>query len=188
MKKIVVAILIAVIVVLSFSALYLGLIQKPQEVAPRRRFTLTSEAFKDGSRIPAKYTCEGLDISPPLSWEDYPPETKSFVLIVEDLDAPGGVFTHWLVYNIPPEVNSLEEGIKPVERLSSGIMQGINDFGRIGYGGPCPPPGKPHRYVFKLYALDITLDLKPGVSKKELLQAMEGHILAEATLTGIYSR
>ena len=188
MRKSIAGIFIAVILVSSLLAIYLGVIQKPKEVPSIKVFRLTSPAFRNGEVIPKRYTCEGLDISPPLNWSGYPSETKSFVLIVEDPDAPGGVFTHWIAYNIPADVNELKEGLEKVEKLPSGIMQGVNDFGRIGYGGPCPPPGKPHRYVFKLYALDVVLDLKPGASKDEVLKAMSGHILAEATLTGLYSR
>jgi len=188
MGKAVVAVLIAVILIISLLAVYMGMVRKPETIPPIKTFKLTSPAFEEGGYIPRKYTCEGDDVSPPLSWEDYPSETKSFVLIVEDPDAPRGVFTHWIAYNIPADVNMLEEGVERVEKLPSGIMQGVNDFGRIGYGGPCPPPGKPHRYVFKLYALDVVLDLEPGASKDEVLKAMSGHILAEATLTGLYSR
>ncbi|MEM2690405.1 MAG: YbhB/YbcL family Raf kinase inhibitor-like protein [Nitrososphaerota archaeon] len=160
----------------------------PATTTSIRRFVLESPAFGDGERIPEKYTCDGLDISPPLQWRDYPPETRSFILIMEDPDAPGGTFTHWIIYNMPADANRLEEGVKPLEELSGGIMQGVNDFGRIGYGGPCPPPGKPHRYIFKLYALDTRLELGPAASLEDILKLMSGHVLAEATLTGIYSR
>jgi len=151
-------------------------------------FILESPAFKDNGIIPEKYTCDGLDISPPLRWRGQPPETKSLAIIVEDPDAPGGIFTHWIIYNIPADVNRLDEGMEPAEELPGGIVQGLNDFGRPGYGGPCPPPGKPHRYVFRIYALDTMLELGPAASKDELLKLMKDHILAEATLTGIYSR
>jgi len=151
-------------------------------------FILESPAFKDDGRIPEKYTCDGLDISPPLRWSGQPPETKSFAIIVEDPDAPGGIFTHWIIYNIPADVNQLDEGMESAEVLPGGIMQGLNDFGRLGYGGPCPPPGEPHRYVFRIYALDTMLELNQAASKDELLKLMKDHILAEATLTGIYSR
>ena len=185
--KLLAGISIAILIAIGAIAIYLASTQKPEKIqAPT--FHLTSSAFENGEKIPVKYTCDGLDLSPPLKWEGYPPETKSFALIVEDPDAPGGTFTHWIIYNIPAEVNKLEEGIEPAEKLPSGAMQGINDFRKIGYGGPCPPPGKPHRYVFKLYALDSPLDLKPAASKDALLEAMKGHILAEATLMGIYSR
>jgi len=180
-------IMIITLIAIGGIALYLTSIQKPVETRVAA-FKLTSSAFKNNEQIPRKYTCEGQDISPPLKWEGYPAGTKSFALIVEDLDAPGGVFTHWIMYNIPAGVSELKEGVKPVEELSSGAMQGVNDFKKIGYGGPCPPPGKAHRYVFKLYALNSPLDLKPGASKEEVLKAMSRHILAEASLTGVYSR
>ncbi|MCD6341785.1 MAG: YbhB/YbcL family Raf kinase inhibitor-like protein [Thaumarchaeota archaeon] len=147
-----------------------------------------STAFEDLERIPEKYTCEGLDVSPPLRWKGYPAETVSFVLIVEDPDAPGGTFTHWIVYNIPSDVNELEEGASTMGKLPPGALQGRNDFGKIGYGGPCPPPGKAHRYVFKLYALDSMLDLGAGADRSDILKAIRGHVLAEASLTGLYSR
>jgi Raf kinase inhibitor-like YbhB/YbcL family protein len=151
-------------------------------------FILESPAFENNGRIPEKYACGGLDISPPLRWRGQPPETRSFAIIVEDPDAPGGIFTHWIIYNIPVNMNQLDEGVELSGKLPEGIMQGLNDFGRIGYGGPCPPPGKPHRYVFRIYALDTMLELGPAASKDELSKLMKGHILAEATLTGIYSR
>ncbi len=151
-------------------------------------FELKSNAFGQNSPISAKYTCEGEDVSPPLSWDDSPQEVKSFALINDDPDAPGGNWVHWVIYDIPPEVSELAEGIPPEEELERGLKQGINDFRRIGYGGPCPPPGKPHRYFFKLYALDTVLNLKPGATKEELLSAMGGHILAETQLIGIYQR
>ena len=191
MKKLAIAVLIIAIVALACSALYLGFIQNPPEmekVTSLKKFTLTSTAFHEMGRIPEKYTCDGLDLSPPLRWEGYPPETVSFVLIVEDPDAPGGTFTHWVIYNIPSTIHELQEGVPKSEELSSGALQGVNDFGRIGYNGPCPPPGKPHRYVFKVYALDSELNLEPGATRDDVLNAMKGHVLAEATLTGLYSR
>lgn len=188
MRRIWLTIMSAVVVMaLASAAVYLALIQQPKEVVIGS-FSLTSSAFRDDERIPDRYTCDGADVSPPLRWEGYPEEAASFVLIVEDLDAPGGTFTHWLIYNIPANVNELGEGIPRVERLPFGALQGVNDFKQVGYGGPCPPPGKPHRYVFKMFALDIVLGLDPGASKDDVLEAMSGHILAEATLTGIYSR
>jgi len=150
--------------------------------------SLSSIAFQDGERIPVKYTCEGQDISPPLMWSEPPQGTQSLALIVDDPDAPGGVFTHWVLFNILPDSRQLPEAIPTQAQLSSGALQGKNDFGRIGYGGPCPPPGRPHRYRFTLYALDRVLDLKAGVSKKQVVGAMQGHILAQGQLTGTYQR
>ena len=150
--------------------------------------SLSSIAFQDGERIPVKYTCEGQDISPPLMWSEPPQGTQSLALIVDDPDAPGGVFTHWVLFNIQPDSRELPEAIPAQAQLPSGALQGKNDFGRIDYGGPCPPPGRPHRYCFTLYALDRVLGLKAGVSKKQVLDGMKGHILAQGKLTGNYQR
>jgi Raf kinase inhibitor-like YbhB/YbcL family protein len=143
---------------------------------------LTSPAFHDGSEIPTKYTCEGADISPPLAWTDIPARTKSFTLIVEDPDASDETFVHWIVVDLPPERHTLHENIG---KLASGHI-GFNDWHRTTWGGPCPPSGK-HHYTFKLYALDRMLDLvRP--TRQELEAAMDGHVLAEATLVGTYHR
>lgn len=150
--------------------------------------SLTSTAFQEGERIPAKCTCEGQDISPQLDWNGIPEESKSLALIMDDPDAPGGVFTHWVIFNLLPDSHGLPEAVPATAQLSSGALQGRNDFGRTGYGGPCPPPGKPHHYRFTLYALDKQLDLKAGVSKKQLLEATKGHILEQKRLTGTYQR
>jgi Raf kinase inhibitor-like YbhB/YbcL family protein len=150
--------------------------------------TVSSSTFKEGDRIPAKYTCQGQDVSPPLAWGEPPAGTQSFALIVDDPDAPGGVFTHWVLFNIPPDSRNLPEAVPTQAELASGALQGKTDFGRTGYGGPCPPPGHPHRYQFTLYALDQPLGLEGGTSKKQLLSAMEGHILAQGQLTGTYQR
>ncbi len=150
--------------------------------------TLSSEAFDDGGNIPVKYTCDGEDISPPLSWGDPPEGTVSFVLIVEDPDAPMGVFTHWVIYNIPASLRGLPEGVPAQGEVEGTGVQGKNDFNRLGYGGPCPPKGPAHRYVFKLYALDTSLNLKAGATKKQVLKEMEGHILGYGELTGKYGR
>ena len=150
--------------------------------------TVSSSAFQEGAKIPARYTCEGQDISPPLTWSKPPAGTKSLALIVDDPDAPGGVFTHWVLFNLPPQTTELAEAIPTQAELPNGARQGKTDFGRVGYGGPCPPPGRPHHYQFTVYALDQTLDLKAGASKRELIRAMEGHILAQDRLTGLYQR
>jgi len=149
---------------------------------------VSSPAFQEGDRIPAKYTCQGQDISPPLAWSQPPVGTQSFALIVDDPDAPGGAFTHWVLFNIPSDSCELPEAVPAQAQLPSGALQGKNDFGRIGYAGPCPPPGRPHRYQFTLYALDQPLDLEAGVSKKQLLSAMQGHIITQGQLTGTYQR
>lgn len=149
---------------------------------------LSSTAFKDGDNIPAKYTCEGQDISPPLAWGEPPQNTRSFALIVDDPDATGGLFSHWVLFNLKANVRELGEGVPATERLKNGAIEGKSDFDMIGYGGPCPPPGRVHRYRFTLYALDRPLDLPRGASKQQLLDAMKGHILAQSHLTGTYQR
>ena len=149
---------------------------------------ITSTAFADGQPIPAKYTCDGNDISPPLQWTNAPANTKSFALICDDPDAPMGIWVHWVLYDLPASVTGLAEDVAKTQFTVSGAKQGMNSWPRLGYGGPCPPPGKSHRYFFKLYALDTLLDLKPGLIKRDLLKAMEGHILAEGQLMGTYQR
>lgn len=150
--------------------------------------SLSSTAFKEGDKIPVKYTCDGQDISPPLTWAEPAQKIQAFALIVDDPDAPVGVFTHWVLFNLPANARQLSEGIPTQERLENEALQGKNDFGRIGYGGPCPPRGSAHRYRFALYALDKLLDLKPGASKKQVLDAMKGHIIAQGQLIGTYQR
>lgn len=147
-------------------------------------FRIQSPAFDHESGIPALFTCDGPNISPPLSWRGMPPDTKSLALIVDDPDAPRGDWVHWVVFNIPPKISNLDQDHR---NLPSGSVQGVNDFGRREYGGPCPPGGE-HRYFFKLYALDAVMDLKPGASKTDLLAAMDGHILSKAELVGRYQR
>jgi hypothetical protein len=151
-------------------------------------FTIKSPAFKDGDLMDAKYSCKGIDASPALGWENAPLGTKSFALICDDPDAPMMTWVHWVVYDIPANVTGLPEGVPKDRTLSNGAKQGVTDFRNIGYGGPCPPPGGPHRYFFKLYALDTVLNLAPGLTKKALLKAMEGHILGEAQIVGRFKR
>ncbi len=146
-----------------------------------------STAFEEGGMIPKKYTCDGDDVSPPLTWNSVPGGTKSLALISDDPDAPMGTWVHWVLFNIPPNMKELHENIPPKKVLDNGARQGITDFRRIGYGGPCPPGGT-HRYYFKLYALDTEIDLDAGITKEQLLDAMEGHILAEGQLMGKYKR
>ncbi len=149
---------------------------------------LTSSAFSEGAPIPAMHTCDGRDLSPPLKWSNIPPGTKSFALVCDDPDAPVGIWVHWVLYGLPGSATELQEGLPTAETLVNGAKQGLNDFRRVGYGGPCPPGGSPHRYFFKLYALNAELDLLPKATKKNLLRAMEGHILAEGHLMGTYQR
>ena len=149
---------------------------------------LTSSAFAEGEFIPAKYTCDNEDASPPLLWSQVPPGAKGLALICDDPDAPFGTWVHWVLYGLPPTATELPEKIPNAETLANGARQGINDFKRIGYGGPCPPAGRPHRYFFKLYAVDTEIPLQPGAAKNDLIRAMEGHILAEGHLMGKYQR
>jgi Raf kinase inhibitor-like YbhB/YbcL family protein len=146
-------------------------------------FELTSPAFAPGQPIPAKYTCDGQDISPPLQWHDAPQGTQSFALIMDDPDAPAGDWVHWLLFNLPADLRELPENAA----LPQGSQEGKNSWGRFEYGGPCPPRGT-HRYFFKLYALNTTLDRATGNSKAQLLKAMERQTLAQAELMGIYTR
>jgi Raf kinase inhibitor-like YbhB/YbcL family protein len=147
-------------------------------------FHLTTTAFKNGGFVPNEFTCDGPDISPELAWAEPPAGTKIFALIMDDPDAPAGTWVHWVLYDLPGDARKLGEGVAKDLQLPEGARQGRNDFGKIGYDGPCPPKGGPHRYFFKLYALDRKTNLKAGASKAELERAMKGHILAEAELVG----
>ena len=163
-------------------------IASSQKGRPDMAFTISTTAFQNGGDIPKKFTCEGEDVSPALSWEGTPAGAKSFSLIADDPDAPVGAWTHWVLFDLPAGAKGLPENVAKVDQLPSGGKQGRNDFQKIGYGGPCPPPGKPHRYFFKLYALDRNLDLSPGATKAEVERSMQGHILATAELLGRYRR
>ncbi len=149
---------------------------------------LTSSAFHDGQPIPKKYTCAGQDVSPELSWSGASSETKSLALIVDDPDAPGGVWVHWIIYDLPAETRELPEGMAKDRELRNGARQGKNDFGKIGYGGPCPPSGPAHRYFFKLYGLREKTGLNAGATKADLERAMKGKVIEQATLTGKFGR
>lgn len=149
--------------------------------------TLQTSVFMNEESIPREYSCDGANVSPPLRWSGVPEGTKSFALIMDDPDAPGSTFVHWVYYDIPADVHELPKGVPAEKAPDIGGTQGSNDFRKIGYGGPCPPGGE-HRYYFKLYALDTTIDLAPGKTKKELLDAMNGHILEETQLMGTYAR
>jgi Raf kinase inhibitor-like YbhB/YbcL family protein len=152
------------------------------------KLEISSGEFKEGESMPLKYTCDGEDTSPSLNWKGIPESAKSLALICDDPDAPVGTWVHWALYDLPPNVTELPEAIPTSATTPQGATQGTNDFKRIGYGGPCPPEGKPHRYFFKLYALDVKLNLKPGATKAELVSSMNGHILAEGLLMGTYKR
>jgi len=158
------------------------------EGGPSMGFQLVSTAFAEGKTIPKKHTCDGPDLSPALSWSGTPAGTKSFSLICDDPDAPAGTWVHWVVYDLPASLASLPEGVLKDGELRGGGRQGTTDFRRLGYGGPCPPPGKPHRYYFKLLALDAPLGLPPGASKSDVLKAAQGHTLAETQIMGRYGR
>jgi len=149
---------------------------------------VTSADFGHGEPIPQRCTCDGENRSPSLIWTGVPVETRSFALVCDDPDAPRGTWQHWLLYNLPAEACELDGGVPPKPELPSGARQGINDSGDVGYGGPCPPPGKPHRYFFRLHALDSTLNLPPGVNRADLDRAIAGHVLAVGTLMGTYER
>jgi Raf kinase inhibitor-like YbhB/YbcL family protein len=150
-------------------------------------FQITSAAFTAGDPIPVKYSCDGEDISPPLGWSAPPAGSQGFALIADDPDAPSGTWVHWVLYNVPADTHSLPEAIPPDADLIDGSHHGNNSWKRLGYGGPCPPGGT-HRYFFKLYALDSMLNLEAGANKDRLLEAMEGHILAQTELMGTYTR
>lgn len=149
---------------------------------------LKSPSIAGGGGIPVKHTCDGADLSPPLEWTEPPPSTRSFALIADDPDAPVGTWVHWVIYNMPATLRELGEGVPAKDTVPGVGTQGINDFGKVGYGGPCPPRGPAHRYLFKLYALDAEISLPPRKRKADLLRAIEGHVLGQAELMGRYKR
>jgi Raf kinase inhibitor-like YbhB/YbcL family protein len=149
---------------------------------------LKAPAFEPGADIPQQFTCDGLNISPALSWTAPPEGTRSLALIMDDPDAPGGTWLHWLLYDLPASDRELPEGVAPKGPLASGARQGRNDFGKEGYGGPCPPPGPAHRYYFRLYALDTELQLRARATRADVDRSMSGHVLASAELMGQYRR
>jgi len=149
---------------------------------------VTSPSFAEGQPIPPKYTCDGENISPALSWDKLPETAKSLALICDDPDAPAGTWVHWVLYDLPPTLRELPEAVETKEQVFEAAKQGRNDFRQIGYGGPCPPKGGPHRYYFKLYALDKELNLKASATRRDVEDAMKGHIVAEGQLMGTYKR
>jgi Raf kinase inhibitor-like YbhB/YbcL family protein len=152
------------------------------------RMAITSPEFGQGVPIPARFSCEGENVSPPLAWSGAPAASRAFAIVCDDPDAPRGTWVHWVLYNLPSDACELGAGGPPSGELPSGARQGKNDSGKLGYYGPCPPPGNPHRYVFRLFALDAVLNLPSGVDRADLNRAMEGHVIAEATLMGTYQR
>ena len=184
-------------VVLLFMLVLMGCANHPQPAAQqpvankpgedKMEIKLTSAAFKEGQPIPRTYTCDGVNVSPPLEWSGVPKTAKTLSVICDDPDAPAGTWVHWVLYNLPADNIGLVENLPATEKLAAGGFQGRNDFEKIGYGGPCPPSGT-HRYFFKIYGLDSELPLKAGATKSELLKAMEGHIVSQGQLMGTYRR
>jgi Raf kinase inhibitor-like YbhB/YbcL family protein len=184
-----------IFLILVLLVLISGCITSEQDEEPQieedmnmRAISISSDVFENGSMLSSEYTCDGSDVSPDLSWDTVPAGTRSITLIVDDPDAPGKTWVHWVIYNIPANSTGLPLGVPKNNTLDDGSLQGKNDFGWIGYNGPCPPPGKPHRYFFKIYALDTTLNLKSGGTKSQLETAMSGHILAQGEMVGKYGR
>ncbi|MGH9396987.1 MAG: YbhB/YbcL family Raf kinase inhibitor-like protein [Terriglobia bacterium] len=165
-----------------------GAVPSRRDLAAGAKLRLETLAFRAEGFIPGRYTCSGANVSPALRWNDVPAGTRSFALIVTDPDAPARTWVHWVVFNLPPGARSLPERVPKEDEMPGGGVQGVNDFHFAGYGGPCPPPGKPHRYFFRLYALNIRLSLKPGSTREEVRRGMKGHVLAEAALVGRYGR
>lgn len=159
-----------------------------QNASPYRKIELKTTSFTPGGFIPKRFTCGDADVSPALTWTDPPARTRSFAIIEDDPDAPSGTFVHWLVYDLPATYRRLGEAMSGNDQMPDGGRQGTNDFSRTGYSGPCPPPGKPHRYFIRLYALDAKLNLRPAATRRELDSAMHGHILAQAELMGRFRR
>ena len=151
-------------------------------------FVIKSPAFAHGAEIPKKHTCQAEDVSPALEWTAPPPRTVSFALIMDDPDAPGGTWVHWVLWNLPPNAHQLPEAVAKQDQLNDGTRQGRNSFRKIGYNGPCPPSGKAHRYLFHLYVLDEKVDLAPGADSLSLQEAMKGHVLIQAEYMGTYRR
>ena len=164
----------------------------PAEVCGQKaassKFELKTTSFTPGGFIPKRFTCEAANVSPALAWTDPPPGTQSFAIIEDDPDAPSGTFVHWVVYDLPAAYRKLPEALSGNGQMPGGGRQGTNDFSRTGYSGPCPPPGRPHRYFIRLYAVDAILNLRPAATRKELDAAMQGHILAQAELMGRFAR
>jgi Raf kinase inhibitor-like YbhB/YbcL family protein len=160
----------------------------PRDESPTSQLVIGSAAFAEGTPVPAHHTCEGENLSPPLTWTGVPVGTRSFALICDDPDAPRGTWVHWVMWNLPADAVELGPAVPRNPELPSGARQGINDGGNVGYSGPCPPPGGPHRYYFRLHALDSTLNLAPGAKRSDLEAAMQGHVLARAVTMGTYER
>ena len=176
----------AIILAIAGALLTTGSVMKPPPKGSQ--MLLTSPAFTEGQPIPSQYTCDGKNISPPLEWSGAPSATESFALIVDDPDSPTGVWTHWVVFDLAAESSDLPEGVTKSQQLTGKAKQGLNSFKALGYGGPCPSAGKPHRYFFKIFALDAMLDLKSGATRSAVEAELNKHILATGQLVGTYLR
>jgi Raf kinase inhibitor-like YbhB/YbcL family protein len=182
-----VAILVFALVLASYSRLFARASSSPNG-DNAMSLTISSPSFANGGDIAKKFTCDGADVSPQFAWNGPPAGTQTFALLADDPDAPVGNWNHWTLWDLPASSRGLPEGVSKEARLPDGSQQGMNDFHKTGYNGPCPPPGKPHRYYFKLFALDAKLDLKSGAGKRELEAAMKGHVLAQGEWMGRYGR
>lgn len=182
MKRVIVILLVVFLIYLTYQFLFNTGLAKPAKIQ------ITSSSFENKGVIPDTHACDilGEDRSPPLIFSNIPEGTKSLALILDDPDAPGGAFNHWVIFNIPRNASGLDEGLPKDANLEGGIKQGINGTEQIGYFGPCPPPRETHRYIFKLYAVDISLDTLSVLKKRTLLQAMKGHIIGRGKLVGLY--
>lgn len=182
------AVMLAVLVLCALAVLLLRQRRaSPAAVQAGPSMQVTSSSFSDGALIPARFTCDGDNLSPDLAWSGAPTATKAFALILHDPDAPVD-FTHWLVYNIPADVRQVAEGASNRGAMPPGSSEGKNDFARMGYGGPCPPPGKAHHYLFRVLALDSNLGLPGGASREQFDSATEGHIVSQGQIVGLYQR
>ena len=177
------------ILIIFISILSIQIFSQTKQLKRKMEIKIKSSVFHEGSFIPSKYSCEGENISPQLHWNEVSKEVKSYAIILDDPDAPGGDFVHWVIFNIPGNMKELHENVTPSRNIPDEVMLGTNSFGRIGYGGPCPPPGKAHHYYFRIYALDTILHhIESGSTKEQLIKAMEGHIIAKGELMGMYKR
>jgi Raf kinase inhibitor-like YbhB/YbcL family protein len=178
------------LVIMPLLTLLMSMFMVPERVPGQQasKIVLKTTSFEPGGFIPKRFTCEAADVSPALAWGDPPAGTQSFAIIEDDPDAPSGTFVHWLVYDLPAAYRRLPEALSGNDQMAGGGRQGTNDFSRTGYSGPCPPPGKPHRYFIRLYALDAPTSLPPAATRKELDSAMQGHILGQAELMGRFKR
>lgn len=189
-RFIIVSVVLLILILIGCAGRPQPIVQQPAADKPKTakpEIKLTSTALKEGEAIPRTYTCDGVNVSPPFEWSGVPKAAKTLVIIADDPDAPGGMWVHWVLYNLPADNIGFVENLPATEKLVAGGFQGKNDFEKIGYGGPCPPSGT-HRYFFKIYALDVELPLKAGATKAEVEKAMSGHIVAQGQLMGTYQR